>query len=244
VAGAALVEIDSSYKYTDKESGLSFFLDPEGQLDLSQREYVPTVYFLTQIKRRHYISAGYTRFRRTSGEKTLDESLDIGDIIIEADATLEFQWDSDDFDVAYGYRLHADDRIRIFANFGVYALDLTARVLAAGSYTIDGVTETGTFEEEASLVAPLPLLGVIFDFDITRKWSLATSVEAIYAPVGDITGRAVRTRIVTDYRLTRIMDFAFGFNYFRIDIVDEDDLERHEISYGYDGFFAGLGFNF
>jgi hypothetical protein len=244
VAGGAAVQIDSSYKFTDKEIGLSFFIDPEGQLNLSEREYVPSVYLLALLGGRHYISAGYTRFRRTSGEQTLDESLDIGDITIEADASLEFQWDSDDFDVSYGYRVHKDDRIRIIAKFGVYALDLTARVLAAGSYTIDDVTETGTFEEEASLLAPLPLAGVTFDFDITKNWLLATSVEAVYAPVGDITGTALRTRIVTDYRLTRHLDFTFGLNYFKISVVDEDDLEKHEIRYGYDGFYAGLGFTF
>ena len=70
-AGGAVVQIDSSYKYTDKETGHSFFIDPEGQLNLSEREYVPSAYVLALIKGRHYLSAGYTRFRRTSGEQRL-----------------------------------------------------------------------------------------------------------------------------------------------------------------------------
>ena len=85
-AGGAVVGIDSSYKHTDKETGHSFFIDPEGQLNLSEREYVPSAYVLALIKGRHYLSAGYTRFRRTSGEQRLDESLDIGDIT-EADGS-------------------------------------------------------------------------------------------------------------------------------------------------------------
>jgi hypothetical protein len=243
-AGGAAVQIDSSYKVTDKESGFSLFIDPEGQLNLSEREYVPSVYLLARLGGRHFISAGYTRFRRTSGEWLLDESLDLDDITLEAGTSLEFQWDSDDFDVSYGYRIHKDDRLRILAKFGVYALDLTVRILADGSYTIDGVTETGRFEEEASLVAPLPLFGLIFDFDITPRWSLATAVEAVYAPVGDITGRALRTRIYTDYRLTRLLDFTFGLSYFKIGVVDENDEVKQEIKYGYDGVYAGLSFNF
>ena len=243
-AGGAVVQIDSSYKYTDKETGHSFFIDPEGQLNLSEREYVPSAYVLALIKGRHYLLAGYTRFRRTSGEQRLDESLDIGDITFEADASVEFQWDSDDFDVSYGYRIHKDDRLRILVQVGIYVLDLTARLLAEGSYTIDDVTEAGIFEEEASLVAPLPLAGLLFDFDITRRWSLMTSVEAVYAPVGDITGRALRTRLHARARLSKLVAIGFGISYFNIGVVDEDDEEKQDIKYGYDGLYAGLSFNF
>jgi len=243
-AGGAAVRFESSYKQTDKETGLSFFIDPEGQLNLSEREYVPAVYLLALVKGRHYITAGYTRFRRTSGEQRLDESIDIGDITIEVGASVEFQWDSDDFDVSYGYRIHRDDRLRIIAKGGIYALDLTARVVAQGSYTIDEVTEIGVWEEEASLVAPLPIAGVLFDFDISRRWSLVTSVEAIYAPVGDITGQALRSRIHTRARLSKLVAIGFGLSYFSIHVVDEDDEEKQDIKYGYDGFYAGLSFNF
>jgi hypothetical protein len=243
-AGGAAVRFDSSYKQTDKDSGLSFFIDPEGNLDLSEKEYVPAVYLLALIKGRHYISAGYTRFHRTSGEKILDEDVDIGDIIIEADARVEFQWDSDDFDVSYGYRIHRDDRTRIILKGGVYVLDLWARAYAEGSYIIEDVLETGVWEEEATLTAPLPLIGLMFDYDITHRWSLVTAVDAVYAPVGDITGRALRTRVHTRYRFTKLLSMGFGLSYFDIDVVDEDDEKRQEIKYGYDGFYIGLAFTF
>ena len=64
VFGGASVNFDSSFKYLDKETGRSFFLDPEGQLGLPEKQQVPTLTMLATLKDRHFISVGATRFRR------------------------------------------------------------------------------------------------------------------------------------------------------------------------------------
>ena len=42
--GAAVVKFDSKIKFTDKQSGDSLFLDPEGNLDLPELSHVTTIY--------------------------------------------------------------------------------------------------------------------------------------------------------------------------------------------------------
>ena len=42
--GAAIVKFDTKMKFTDKQSGNSVFLDPEGNLDLPDTSHVTTIY--------------------------------------------------------------------------------------------------------------------------------------------------------------------------------------------------------
>ena len=46
--GAAVVRIDTKFKVTDKQSGDSVFLDPEGNLDLPEISHV-TIFYVAYI---------------------------------------------------------------------------------------------------------------------------------------------------------------------------------------------------
>jgi hypothetical protein len=240
--GGSSVLFDSSFKYLNKETGNGFFFDPEGQLDLPERQDVPMLSMLVALKDRHFLSISATRFRRESTPLAV-EDLDLGDLGI-ASGEVSVWINSNDFDVSYGYRLFRDDHIRILGKVGIYTLDLDAGIHAEGEWNFNGERESGTFGRERSLVAPLPLIGVQFIFFINRRWSMATSVDAMYLPVGDITGRALRTKIHTRYAFGGTVGLVFGINYFNIHVTDQNDERKYDVSYGYDGAFAGLIFAF
>jgi hypothetical protein len=240
--GGSSVLFDSSFKYLDKETGNGFFIDPEGQLDLPQRQEVPMLTMLVAFKDRHFLSIGATRFRR---EATLlaVEDLDLGSLGITS-GEVNVWINSNDFDFSYGYRLFADDHIRILGKVGIYTLDLDAGIHAEGEWDFGDEHESGTYDQGRSLVAPLPLLGLQFNFYINRRWSLSTSVDAMYLPVGDITGRALRSRIHTRYAFGGTVGLIFGINYFNIHVTDDNEARKYDIKYGYDGVYAGLIFAF
>ena len=96
------------------------------------------------------------------------------------------------------------------------------------------------YVETSSFVAPLPLFGVIFDYDLSSRWALSTAVEASYLPVGSITGAALRTNILGRYAINGTVGISFGLRYFDIQVEEEDDKSISEIKYRYDGFFAGV----
>ncbi len=240
--GGSSVLFDSSFKYLDKETGNGFFFDPEGQLDLPERQDVPMLSMLVALKDRHFLSIGATRFRRESTPLAV-EDLDLGDLGI-ASGEVSVWINSNDFDVSYGYRLFRDDHIRILGKVGIYTLDLDAGIHAEGEWNFNGERESGTFGRERSLVAPLPLIGVQFNFHINRRWSMSTSVDAMYLPVGDITGRALRSKLHSRYAFGRTVGIVFGINYFNIHVTEQNDERKYDVSYGYDGGFAGLIFAF
>ena len=242
VLGGSSVRFDSSFKFLDKETGNSVFIDPEGQLGLQERQEVPTGTFLVALKDKHYLSIGFTRFTRDSNLLEVETST-YGDLHVES-GTVDVWINSNDFDVSYAYKLFADDHIRILGKAGIYALDLDAGIRAEGEWSFEGEPESGLYERSRSLVAPLPLLGVSFTFYIDRRWALATSVEAMYLPVGDITGRALRSRINARYAFGKTVGVTFGINYFDVQVTDDGETRKYDVKYGYDGLFAGMIFAF
>ena len=242
VAGGSSVLFDSSFRFLNKETGNSIFLDPEGQLDLPQRQNVPTLTMLVALKDRHFLSIGATQFRRES-EPLLVEDVHLGDLEI-IDASVEVWLNSNDFDISYGYKLFADDHIRILGKVGFYTLDLDVGIEAEGHWSYGGVPGDGLYEQARTLIAPLPLIGVQFNFYVNRRWSLALAVDGMYLPIGDITGRALRSKIHTRYAFGKTVGIIFGIDYFNISVTEQNDERKYEVKYGYDGVFAGLIFAF
>ena len=242
VAGGSSVLFDSSFKFLNKENGNSIFLDPEGQLDLPPRQNVPTLTILVALKDRHFLSIGATQFRRESAPLFV-EDIDLGDLEI-IDGSIEVWLNSNDLDISYGYKLFADDHIRILGKVGFYTLDLDVGIRAEGHWNFASEPDYGIFEQSRTLIAPLPLLGVQFNFYVNRRWSLALAVDGMYLPVGDITGRALRSKIHTRYAFGKTVGIIFGIDYFNISVTEQNDERKYEVKYGYDGVFAGLIFAF
>jgi hypothetical protein len=130
----------------------------------------------------------------------------------------------------------------IIGEAGIYILNLEIGARIEGSYTKDGVQETGSYQNTETLLAPFPLFGVQFNYDINRRWALATAVEAVYLPFGTITGKSLRTRIHTRLALGPRIGIAFGLSYFDIVVRQELENETTDVEYGYKGVFAGLYF--
>ena len=56
---AAIVKFDTKVKFTDKQSGNSVFLDPEGNLDLPDTPSVTTLYNSYNFNQKHSIGFSY-----------------------------------------------------------------------------------------------------------------------------------------------------------------------------------------
>ncbi len=144
----------------------------------------------------------------------------------------------------YGYTLFNDDRSQIKLVAGIYTLDLKYIFKAEGEITINGVTTSGSILEEASVFAPLPLVGLDFWFSFTPEWSMATTVAFVAGKHEDLSAVVVQAGIKAQYKFTRHIGGVIGLTSFSADVVIEDDIEKQEISYAYDGLFVGMHFVF
>ena len=237
--GAAIVKFDTKIKFTDKQSGDSVFLDPEGNLDLPEISHVTTIYGGYSFNPRHSIGFSYFKINRESTlidfDKNFDDVRIIGNATI-ADKTSFYRLD-------YGYTLFNNATSKIKLDAGVYGLDLKLVFDAEGSISIrDTVIASNTIHKEAEVFAPLPMIGVNILYSFTPKWSLATKVTFVGGSYEDVSANVLQTTINTRYRFTKHVGLIFGIAYFDAVVDIDDGVEKTDISYGYDGGYIGMHF--
>lgn len=238
--GAAVVKFDTKIKVTNKNSGNSVFLDPEGNLDLPEVSHVTTIYGAYNFNHKHSIGFSFFGINRESSILSFDKTFE--DVRVVGDATMS---DTTNFyRLDYGYTLFNDDRSKIKFIAGIYSLDLKYVFKAEGDITIDGVTISGEILEEANVFAPLPLIGLDFWFSFTPKWSMATKVGFVAGSYEDLSAVVLQTGINTQYKFTKHIGGVIGLVSFDADVVIEDNNEKQDIGYAYDGLFLGLHFVF
>ncbi len=137
-----------------------------------------------------------------------------------------------------------DDRSKIKLLAGIYSLDLKYNFKAEGAITLNGETISGSILEEANLFAPLPLIGLDFWFSFTPEWSMATTVAFVAGEYEDVSAVVVQARINAQYKFTRHIGGVIGLTSFAADVVIEDNIEKQDISYAYNGLFVGMHFVF
>ena len=234
--GIAMVRFDTSVKFKNKETNRSIFVNAEGTLDLPDWDTIAVFYGGYRFSRKHGIGFSYFQVRRDSGVIDLDETLE--DVHITGQAS--FSDDTRFYNLFYGNTLYEDARSRIQANIGINVMDLNYVLDADGVITYEDNTTLASLHEDIDIIAPLPLLGLNFWYAFTPKWGISTKVALVGGSYQDIRGWVVSTNINATYKFTNHIGAVFGISYFDADITIEDELERTDVKYGYDGAFLGL----
>ena len=240
--GAAIVRFDTKLKFTDKTRTTfnNIFIDPEGTLGLPETSSVTTFYGVWNINPKHSVGFSYFSVNRETSLIAIDETFE--DVRVEGNAKIT---DATNFyRLNYGYTLFGDSRSKIKFHAGIYGLDLKYVFEAQGQITRDGITDSGVIKEEATVFAPLPLIGIDLWYSFTHKWGINTKVAFVRGSYEDVSAGVLQTSVNAQYRFTDHVGIAFGLAYFDADVEIEDDVEKIDVVYGYDGGFIGMHFIF
>jgi hypothetical protein len=142
--------------------------------------------------------------------------------------------------LSYNYTFFEDDRSRVWGVFGLYGLDLQYTFEATGEITIGDDTEAGSVMKEAGVLAPLPTFGLQFWFAFTPKWSLSTKLTFVGGSYQDVSAGVFQSVFNARYQFNKRIGGAVGVTYFDADVTIDNEFERTDVSYGYDGAFLGL----
>ena len=239
--GYGIVRLDSKVKVTDKDSGRRRFIDLEGTLGLPEENSIPTLYGGYRFNKKHSLLFGIFAIDRES--VLLDFSGDFGGINVE-EARLTIKDSSRFYNLSYGYKLFQDDRSNVTFVVGLNNMDLRISAEATGRVTVDGETRELAEIVDASVFAPLPLLGLNFGFNFTPEWSIGTRIALIGGSYQDVSASVVQTTINSRYQFSRHTGLLLGITYFDAEVDIDDGEEFTEISYGYTGAFLGLHIGF
>ena len=234
--GYAIARFDTNFKFKDKQSGISVFVDGEGTLGLPETDLVPILYGAYRFNKKHMMGFSYFRVKRESTLLDFDDTVD--DITISGQVTLR---DNTRFyNLFYGYSLYEDERSRVQGLIGINALDLKYVFEANGTISYPGGSPTASYETEEGIFAPLPLFGFNFWYAFTPKWSLDTKITFVAGQYQETKAWVVNTAITSRYQFNRHVGGLLGISYFDADVTIEDSEERTDVNYGYDGLFLGL----
>ena len=239
--GLAAVRFDTKIRFIDKQSGVSVFLDPEGNLDLPEVARVNTFYAAYRLAKKHSIGAAYFAVKRDT--TFFNQEINVEDVII-LNGRASLSDDTKFYFIDYAYTLFADDRSNVKGLLGIAGLDLKYTFDASGEIIIDGAPTTDTYYKDASVFAPLPLFGIDLSFSFTPKWSVTTKVALVAGSYEDITASALQVRTDARYWFTNHVGGVIGLSYFNADVTIDEEKDIKEITYGYGGAYAGLHFAF
>lgn len=236
--GAAIVKFDSKIKFTDKQSGDSIFLDPEGNLDLPELSYVTTFYGAYSFNPRHSIGFSFFKINRESTLIDFDKSFD--SVRIAGNATISDK--TSFYRLDYAYTMFNTATSKIMFDAGIYGLDLKLAFDAQGSITIGDQTQSDSIHKEAEVFAPLPMIGVNIMYSFTPDWSMGTKVTFVGGSYEDVSATVLQTSINARYRFTQHVGIMFGLAYFDAVVDIDDGVEETDITYGYNGGYIGMHF--
>jgi hypothetical protein len=236
-----VMRFDTNFKFTDRDTGVSVFLDAEGSMNLPEVKAIPLVYGYWRPTPKHGLGFGYFSIRRESELIVIDRNFD--ELTLDGRATLTD--DTRFYALTYNYTLLQDPRALLFASFGIKAIDLVYQFDAVGTVSLDGEpVESGTYSETLDQFAPIPLAGLDAWFALTKKWSFGARAAFVAGDVNDVRAVIIESSIRAKYTFNENVGLVMGVNYFDGDItINQTDLKT-EINYGFDGLFLGLDVGF
>jgi hypothetical protein len=237
---AAVNRFDTNLKFTNNSTGRSIFVDGEQSLGLPTTDVSPQLYGAWRINNKHGLGFTYFSANRVGSTIAIDKNL--GDLNVTGD--VEVSDKSRFYYLNYSYTFIENPGSRVRGVLGLYGLDLRLGLKAEGLIELNGEPiASGRYSEDVKQLIPLPIIGVDYFFAATPKWALGSRFALIGGKYKDTSALVIESKIAARYQLAEHVALMLAANYFNGDIDINDDDERKEISYGYDGFSIGLDFN-
>jgi hypothetical protein len=185
--------------------------------------------------RRHRLDFQWFGYRR-DGSNTIGQDIhykdkDGNEKIIDAGTYVESFYDFDIYQFAYSYSFFQDDRIDLAGSLGLYVMPIDFGFNATGLVNVGG---------SENFTAPLPVLGVRADFEITPKWYFRSGLQVFYLEIGEFAGSILQTNVAIEYLPWKHFGFGLGFDSLNVRVeADGDDYPgidfKGEVNFHYTG---------
>lgn len=230
VGGVFLPAFDRTVRVDNTNLGIGTEIDLENDLGLddTQTTFYGNAYW--RFFPRHRIGLGYFRFK-DEATATARRDLQIGDEIFPVGASISSEFKFEIFPIHYSYSFIKREKMEFSGTLGLHWYRINLAV--AGSASLAGLDPN--LEVTAKANAPLPLLGLQFQYHFTPKWTAGIHAEAFALSYSDYSGSLVNLAVRTEYWFFNHLGAGLAVNGFRLDFeVDSDDW-RGEAEYKYLG---------
>ncbi len=239
--GIGAVKFDTNLKVLPTDNGRSFYVDMEGTLNLPEISTVTLFYGAYHFNDNHRIFINYFGVNRSTSVISIDETF--GDIVT-LKANVDIYDKSKFYNLNYGYTLFRNQNGAIIFVAGLNTINLNYSVELEGELSKDGVPIDREQLFKANVYAPLPLIGLDYQFNYTKKLAVSAKVLVVGGKYQEIKAGVVQTTLNSTYQVTEHIGLRLGLTYFDASIEIDDPKALYKIEYGYKGLSAGVHFAF
>jgi hypothetical protein len=164
----------------------------------------------------------------------LEEDIQWGDVVFGAGSFAAIGSDFSLTRIFFGWQLDTSERHEIGIGGGIHWLHLGAFV--EGEIRINGIPASA--KRAVSVEAPLPNIGVWYDYSISPRWAFRSRFDLLSADVGNYDGVMVNVAIGLNYQAFEHVGFGLNYNYFELDVGVDKSNWRGNIETTYDGVYV------
>ena len=184
---------------------------------------------------RSYLDFGYSSFNR-SEQHTITQDIVFNGVTYTAGASVDAEMDERFIYAAYRYGFVKNPSFQFGASLGVSYAKLDASLTAAtGVVGPNGQPIVGSVTKEASIEAPIPLIGLEASGALSRQVTLGAYARGFGANIGDYSGNMIDAGARLDWYVARNLGVGLAYEYNHIHITKETDTRKTEFKTQYHG---------
>ena len=217
--GAYFATMDSGFRLASSTIGIGVDLDVEDLLGLSTSDSAFRIDYgwrFTENKR-HKLQLGWFNFDR-SGSKFLSAPVELpdgegGTTILSGQLNSVFNFDI--IQIKYEYSFFLDERADLNLGIGLFVMPI--------EFGLSGTVDTGSgpipsSELREDITAPLPVVGVGFEFAITPQWFIRQQLDLFYLAIGDFEGGIAHNSLALEWLPWKHVGFGLGVDNMRVKV--------------------------
>ena len=231
--GVFLPKFDTSAR-VDTSLGIGTEINLEDDLGLTSDETTFWGDVSWRFARKHRLTVAYFGFTRGAGA-VANKELIIGDETFPVGASLSTEFKLQIVPIAYSYSFMNEDKYEFGASLGVHWYTMDFSVL--GSASLNNLDADFAVSVDAN--APMPLLGLFFDYHFTPRWSAGFHGQVFALDLDDDTfsfsGTVTNLRLSTEYWVFNNVGLGVAVSWFKLDVDLDDSDWKGSVDYEYWG---------
>ncbi len=231
--GLFVTERDTSTRVDASGGGTGSDVDLETEFGLDASDSVFRIDGYWRFRPKHRIDAtAFDLSRRAT--KQIGRDIDWNGTVFPISTTVDSDFDLKIYKVAYTWSFMQRDNGYLGLTAGLYVADIGASVSAPS------IGE----REVSDVTAPLPVIGLRGEYEISEKWSVRASGELFALEYDDFDGSLFDFYAGIDYQLFDHTAIGIGINSVGLDVdISNEDLTGN-VDWQYDGGLIFLKFDF
>ena len=190
-----------------------------------------------RFSKHHAMTVGYYQFD-LEGTRRLEKTIEIGDSEFEVGFDVASRYEEKIFKIAYDFIFHDDDKVLLSISPGIHLSSINFSIATLSSSPSPGLSD------DASVTAPLPMLGGRMRYRLTPKWSMVLASDVFFMSVGEQKGAVTDSTILFEYQTNSAFGFGVGLNRFTLDLDIVDGDKRWDVQSIYSGVYTYVAYKF